>query len=152
MGSTNVETEQVAMSILHPRTRAGRRTRKLWNQARLDLLLPVWKPVAATSIAVLAAIAAAAWGMNELIDAPFVAGVLFGGFVVGYLAAILWVVDAWSGQHNNKVGTLGEESTSEAFRSRSMRSRGWAIFDSIAFDDQFGDVDHVAVRPGLVVA
>ena len=72
--------------------------------------------------------------------------------MVGYVAALHWIVDAWSGQHNNKSGTMGEEATSSGFRTTEMRRRGWRIFDSIAFDDGFGDVDHVAARPGLVVA
>jgi hypothetical protein len=88
------------MSILHPRTRAGRRTRARWNAARRGALR--------------CAALRRAWPLRA------------------------------------KFGTHGEEATADVLHGRRMRAHGWRVVDGVPFAGF--DVDHVALRPGLVIA
>lgn len=138
------------MSILYPGTRAGRRTRRIWNESRRAVLRSRWQLVAALTIGLVIVLSILAWAMVLLGVAPFVSGAMFGAALGGYGAALHWIADLVCGDHNAKYGTVGEAATSEEFRSRRMRANGWHIIDGVAF--KRGDVDHVAIRLGLVVA
>jgi hypothetical protein len=138
------------MSNLHRGARAGRRTRSLWNKSRRAALRPVWPQIAALTVGLLIVLSAVAWVWASVGIPAFLTGVAFGAALASYCAALHWIADLVSGDHRNKYGTLGEESTAEAFRSRRMRANAWRAIDGVAFNR--GDVDHVAIRPGLVVA
>ena len=72
--------------------------------------------------------------------------------MTAFNGAVYWVTDVMSAAHNAKFGTLGEANTTDLFRTRTMRRKGWKIVDSVPFDRQFGDVDHVACGPAGVLA
>ena len=57
---------------------------------------------------------------------------------------------AHSPRPNERYDTRGEAATAAALGSRGMRAEGWRVVDAVPFEHC--DVDHVAVRPGLVVA
>jgi hypothetical protein len=106
--------------------------------------------VALSGVVLVAVLGACAWTTVRFGHAPFIAGVYVGAGLTAYVAALHWIVDLVSAEHNAKYGTHGEEATADALRSRSMRAEGWRTIDAIPF--QGCDVDHVAIRPGLVLA
>ena len=134
------------MSILYPGMRAGLRNRRKWNDARRAALRPYWMAITAWSGALVVMLVLCAWLMVVAGVPAFVSGMLIGAGLATYGAALHWIVDIVSGDHRNKYGARGEESTAVEFRSREMRRRGWCVIDGIPFDRC--DVDHVAMRPG----
>jgi nuclease-like protein len=74
------------------------------------------------------------------------------GFVLGALCvAILWMVQLFSGSSQALYGSLGEQSTAEALKTRRMQRQGWSLVNGLYFA-QHGDVDHVLIGPGGVYA
>lgn len=138
------------MSLRHTGRRAGARNRAKLNEARRAVLRSVWPQLVLLGAGVLGVLALSSWLLVALAHAPYLAGFYAGAGVTAYLASLHWAADLFSGAHNDKFGAQGEEATSEAFRTRRMQERGWRIIDAIPFSDC--DVDHVAARPGLVVA
>lgn len=90
--------------------------------------------------------------LESTLGHPAVGGFLFGTVVTAFVGAVYWVTDVMSAAHNAKFGTMGEANTTDLFRTRTMRRKGWKIVDSVPFDRQFGDVDHVACGPAGVLA
>jgi hypothetical protein len=131
-----------------PRAAANHRS-VLWT-ARWAVVRRNKVVFAATSGAVLLVLVAIGLIYSVAVGSDFLAGFVSGSLGVGFVAGLLWLVDAEAGKHNDRFGTYGEEATARLFETRRMRRAGWAIVHNIPFDG-IGDVDHVVVGPAGVL-
>jgi Nuclease-related domain len=130
------------------RRQAGHRLKRQLRQRRREIARTRWKPLAvfALSYAVCAVavtlliswLSGHSWGV-------FMGGIWLGGFVVMNYS-IFTFIDGEASRLSN--GFDAESNT--AHELRRLRRDGWRVVHNIHFEA--GDVDHVAVGPGGVVA
>lgn len=124
--------------------RAGSYARGLARRAQYAFMRRNW-----LFLLTAATVAALAIGIAALlVPYDFARGVVVGGGLVGVGAALWqWVVQA-TGTGSMMMGDHGEQWT--AGQLRRLRRRGWLLVNHVFLSG--GDIDHVLVGPGGVIA